>query len=131
MNYIYLSTFLLSYLFMEFNNRFKINIRKINKYYNKPNCKLTVITTFYDFSYENIFIFAIYLFIKDIIYFIFMYKLLDILFCINIYKNKKYNVNIYNITDFIILSTAVFVSEFSIMSIIASILLIFSDVNIY
>ena len=60
-----------------------------------------------------------------------MYKLLNILLCINIYKNKKYNINIYNITDFIILSTAVFVSEFSIMSVIASILLIFSDVKIY
>ncbi len=131
MNYIYLSIFLFSYLFMEFNNRLKFNIRRINKYYNKPNCKLTVITTFYDFSYENIFIFASYLFIKDVIYIIFMYKLLDILLCINIYKNKKYNINIYNITDFIILSTAVFVSEFSIMSVIASILLIFSDVKIY
>ena len=118
---------------MEFNNRYKINISKINKYYNKPNCKLTVITTLYDFSYENIFIFAVYLCVKDIIYFIFVYKLLHILCCINMYKYKKFNSNIYiyNITDFIILSTAVFVSEFSIMSVIASILLIFSDVKIY
>ncbi len=131
MNYIYLSVFILSYLFMQFNNIYKINIRKINKYYNKPNCKLTVFTTIYDFSYENIFIFTIYLFIKDVIYFIFMYKLLDMLYCIHKYKNKKFNINIYNITDFIIFSTAIFVSQCSIMSVIASILLIFSDVKIY
>ncbi len=131
MNYIYLSVFVLTYLFMEFNNRYKINIHKINKYYNKPNCKLTFITTVYDFSYENIFIFAVYLCVKNVIYFIFMYKLLNILCCIKIYKDKKFNNNIYNITDFIILSTVIFVSESSIMLIIASILLIFSDVKIY
>ena len=129
MNLIYLSVFLLSYLFMEFNNRYKINLYKINKYYNKVNYKLTIISTIYDFSYENIIIFSIYVFFNNVIYFIFMFKLLCMIYCIYENKNKK-NI-IYNITDFIIVSSAVFVSEFSIMYVIASILLIFSDVKIY
>jgi hypothetical protein len=129
MNLVYLSVFLLSYLFMEFNNRYKINLYKINKYYNQLNYKLTIISTIYDFSYENIIIFSIYLFFNKVIYFVFMFKLLVMIYCIYENKNKK-NI-IYNITDFIIVSSAVFVSEFSIMSVIASILLIFSDVQIY
>lgn len=129
MNLIYLYVFLLSYLFMEFNNRYKINLYKINKYYNKVNYKLTVISTIYDFSYENILIFSIYLFLNQVIYFVFMFKLLCMIYFIYENKNKK-NI-IYNITDFIIVSSALFVSELSIMYVIASILLIFSDVKIY
>jgi hypothetical protein len=129
MNFIYLPVLILSYLFMEFNNRYKINLYKINKYYNKINYKLTIITTIYDFSYENIIIFTIYLFLNQVIYFIFIFKLLFMIYCI--YENNNKKNLIYNITDFIIVSSAVFVSEFSIMYVIASILLIFSDVKIY
>jgi hypothetical protein len=129
MNLIYLSVFLLSYLFMYFNNAFKINIQKINKYYNKVNYKLTIITIFYNFSYENIVIFGMYLSFNEVIFFIFMFKLLSMLNLI--YKNINKKNTIYNITDFIIISAAIFLSEYSMMSLIASILLIFSDVKIY
>jgi hypothetical protein len=134
MNILYTFVFLFSYLFMYFNNVYKINIHKINKYYNKVNYKLTIITTFYDFSFNHIVIFGIYLFCNEVIYFIFLFKLLFISNLIYENKNKINNNNkniIYNITDFIIISTAVFVSEFSMMSVISSILLIFCDFKIY
>jgi hypothetical protein len=131
MNFIYLLTFLLCYLFVEFNNKYKINIRKINKYYNKVNYKLKIFTIIYDFSYENIFFFSMYLVTPITIYIIFLYKLSTIVYCINLYKDKEFLNKIYNITDFIILSIGIFASDFSIMSIISSVLLIFSEIRIY
>jgi hypothetical protein len=128
MNFIYLYVFLISYLFMKFNNRIKINLNKINRLYNKINYKLTIITTIYDFSYINIILFCIYVFYTKVIYCIFMYKL----FCMVhlIYKNINKKNIIYNITDFMILSTIIFVSQFSIIYHIASILLIYTNIEI-
>ncbi len=129
MNFIYLYVFLLSYLFMYVNNKYKINLYKINKYYNKVNYKLTILTSYFDFSYENIFIFSIYILLNEIIYFIFVYKLIFMIYLI--YENRHKKNIIYNITDFLILSIAVFTSQFTMMYYIASVLLVYIDFKIY
>ncbi len=127
--YLYLYLFLISHIFMQLNNRIKINLNKINKYHNNINYKLNIITTIYDFSYVNIILFSIYIFYTEIIYCIFMYKLFGMVHLI--YKNINKKNIIYNITDFMILSTTIFVSQFSIIYHIASILLIYTNVKIY
>ena len=110
---------------------FSNKIKKKNYYINQQcyfnNIKIINIFTKFDFSYINIFLLSIYILYNKLIFVIYFYKLIDLYFINNKYKK---NIICYYLNNLLIFPITYFLSDLSLIRVISSIGIIFTQITI-